>query len=945
MSNRSFDVLQRYLRRIGTDPATPDDSLLLSRFVATQDREAFEQLMVRHGPMVLGTARRLVDNQHDAEDVFQAVFLSLARLAKSIRNGCTLPAWLHMATCRVAAKARRKRLSSGDTCTKEPSQTNDPVASLAWQEVRQALDDELQQLPARLRSPLLLCYLSGLTRDEAARQLGCSLATLKRRLEAGRKLLRVRLEKRGIAAVGLALTVLTPESLQAVVSRSLQDACLSTIFLSGVVTPARIAVLVLGSTTPLRGLIVNTILGMLAVAAIGVGIYGATAQSESNPQSGRQEASVRSIAEENLAPNDDPLPAGAIRRFGTSKYRFGINVHDLAVSPDGKLAIVANDNDTPRVFDLTTGRVVYGLNWGSIDNVAFSPDGRTIVMQQDYDLVVFDAATGSMIRSIKGPRTDRWHAQFQFSPDGKAVGVLSVENNPPRAVRLHLIDFASGKLIRDFDGDLQSIVAFAFSPDGKLLASGGYENERDNYFIRIWDATTGKELRRCWLGKAGYGVGSLAFSPDGKTLATVGTQAEVFLRLFDVETAKEQRAFPRVHDLRTRRDCVAFSPDGMTVAVALDSIRLYDPMTGMERLHIDQKGASNLHFMDGGETLTAAVSGTIYRWDAVSGKVLTPTGANSEILRVLVTPDGGRVITCGLQNESIIWDGLSGKQLRNIDADKLALSPDGRYLAWLEPDNQVRFTIPQLPKSIPHRSCIRLFDIAADKLVGRIFSFKRDVQSFAFDPTGKKLVTVEGQGTVILRIQNVDSGEIESSIALTPHAPKKPLHANSVSISPDGGTVIVDYVPDEDKTPRWGLRGPPHEIRLWSVATGEELPQLGTARPIDNAFSPDGKLVVTRGENAVYELTTGKRVASLPDDPMMYIRAAAFSRDGKLLALAVPDGVIQIWDTATWSKRKEFRGYEDRTITLTFGPDGKLYTGNRDSTVLVFDVPAMLISQ
>ncbi|CAN5195822.1 hypothetical protein BH10PLA2_BH10PLA2_24940 [soil metagenome] len=941
MSNRSFDVLQRYLRRIGTASAPPEDSVLLSRFVDTQDREAFELLMVRHGPMVLGTARRLVDNQHDAEDVFQAVFLSLARLAKSIRQGCTLPAWLHMATCRIAAKTRKKRLDSGDGSRKEPSQTIDPAANLAWQEIRQALDEELQCLPARLRSPLLLCYLSGLTRDEAARQLGCSLATLKRRLDAGRKLLRVRLEKRGIAAVGLAVTVLAPESLQAVVSRSIQDACLSMVFSSEIVTPARIGALVLSTTTALRGLVMNTILGLLTLAAIGVGIYGVTGQAESSPQPGQNAAIGRSIVEDKPAHDDDPLPAGATFRFGTSRYRFGINVHDLAVSADGKLALVANDNDTPRVYDLATGRVVYALNWGSTDNGAFSPDGRTIVLQQNYDLVLFDAATGSLIRSIKGPRTDRWHGPFQFTPDGKAIAVKSVMANPPRAVRLHLIDFASGQLIRDFAGDMQSIVAFAFSPDGKLLASGGYENEQDNYFVRLWDVTNGKEVRRCWLGKAGYGIGSLAFSPDGKTLATVGTQSDMFLRLFDVETAKERRAFPKDGDQRSRRDCVAFSPDGKTVAVALESIRLYDPTTGAERLHIDQKQASNLHFTDSGKILNAAVSGAIYRWDASSGKLLTPRGADSEIVRVLVTPDGSRVFTSGLQNESIIWDGLSGKQIRNIDAARPSLSPDGRLLAWSVPDYQLTFTNPRVANTNFYGSCIRLFDIAADKLVGRFPSFKGDVQALAFARDGTRIVTVDGQGARV-RIWNVESGKEESSFAAMPVDSKKPLHPASVSISPDGGTVVVDYVPEEDKALRWGLAVPRHEIRLWDVSTGKEFPKLGTARPIDNAFSHDGRLVVTGGENAVYEVATGRRVAALPDDPMLYIRAAAFSRAGKLLALAVPDGVIQIWDTANWSKCKEFHGYEDRSITLTFGPDNKLYTGNRDTTVLIWDIPAML---
>src|SRR6516225_1895141 len=222
MSVRTIEVLQRYLRRFCEEAVPPEDTVLLQRFVTANDRDAFELLIARYGPMVLGTARRLVADTHDAEDVFQAVFLSLARLAKSIRRGRALPAWLHQTTCRVAAKLRAHRLVQA--APPERYEQCDPAAGLVWREVCQALDEELQRLPERLRSPLMLCYLSGLARDEAARQLGWSLGTLKRRLEEGRKALRVRLARRGIASVGLALTVLTPaEALQAAVSTSLLD--------------------------------------------------------------------------------------------------------------------------------------------------------------------------------------------------------------------------------------------------------------------------------------------------------------------------------------------------------------------------------------------------------------------------------------------------------------------------------------------------------------------------------------------------------------------------------------------------------------------------------------------------------------------------------------------------------------------------------------------------
>src|SRR5262245_37239107 len=178
MVRRAVQSLRHYLRQVCAEAAPSADADLLQQFLEAKDHRAFETLLDRHGPMVLGTARRLVHNAADADDVFQAVFLSLARLAKAIRRGQSVPNWLYTTTCRIAARARKRRAVSIDQAP-EPSAASTVEADLVWREVRTALDEELQRLPERLRSPLLLCYLSGLTRDEAAQQLGWSLGTLR----------------------------------------------------------------------------------------------------------------------------------------------------------------------------------------------------------------------------------------------------------------------------------------------------------------------------------------------------------------------------------------------------------------------------------------------------------------------------------------------------------------------------------------------------------------------------------------------------------------------------------------------------------------------------------------------------------------------------------------------------------------------------------------------
>src|SRR5205085_10103952 len=109
MSWRAVQSLRHFLHKVSDEAEIKADGQLLRQFVDANDHRAFEILLDRHGPMVLGTARRLVNNADDADDVFQAAFLSLARLAKSIRQRQSVANWLYTTTCRVAARARKRR--------------------------------------------------------------------------------------------------------------------------------------------------------------------------------------------------------------------------------------------------------------------------------------------------------------------------------------------------------------------------------------------------------------------------------------------------------------------------------------------------------------------------------------------------------------------------------------------------------------------------------------------------------------------------------------------------------------------------------------------------------------------------------------------------------------------------------------------------------------------
>jgi phosphate transport system substrate-binding protein len=201
--------LQKPLERLRRALAPADggglsDGRLLALFLASRDEAAFEALVRRHGPMVLGVCRRLLRHEQDAEDCFQAAFLVLAQRASSVRSG-SLAAWLYGVAYRVCSHCRRvdSRRSSRE---RQVEQMPQPVVAPAEpQDWRPLLDQELMALPEKYRAAVVLCDLEGKARREAARLLRVSEGTLSSRLARARALLAWRLSRRGVALSGGAL--------------------------------------------------------------------------------------------------------------------------------------------------------------------------------------------------------------------------------------------------------------------------------------------------------------------------------------------------------------------------------------------------------------------------------------------------------------------------------------------------------------------------------------------------------------------------------------------------------------------------------------------------------------------------------------------------------------------------------------------------------------------
>jgi RNA polymerase sigma factor (sigma-70 family) len=189
------------------------DAVLLGRFVDHWDHGAFRDLVGRHGSMVLGVCRRILRNEHAAEDAFQATFLLLVRKAGSVRKRESVGPWLFGVAQRVAIAARRGAARRPTVVPLAPdataSSTGDPDA-VERDELQAAVHEELGRLPEKYRDPLVLCYLEGLPHEVVACRLGWPIGTVRGRIARGRDLLGARLVRRGLkpAAVLLALSLL-----------------------------------------------------------------------------------------------------------------------------------------------------------------------------------------------------------------------------------------------------------------------------------------------------------------------------------------------------------------------------------------------------------------------------------------------------------------------------------------------------------------------------------------------------------------------------------------------------------------------------------------------------------------------------------------------------------------------------------------------------------------
>jgi WD40 repeat protein len=483
-----------------------------------------------------------------------------------------------------------------------------------------------------------------------------------------------------------------------------------------------------------------------------------------------------------------------------------------------------------------------------------------------------------------------------FSPDGKLLATCDTEGI------IRLLDVQTGKLLLVFERHSKWVRSIAFSPDGQILASGSADQT-----VKLWDVSTGQCLKTC----TGHDneIFSVAFSPDGQTLAS-GSQDQT-VRLWDVHTGLTLKTFTG-HSEWVRS--VAFSPDGQTLASASSdrTVRLWDVHTGvtLKTLTGHTDAVRSVAFSLDGQTLaTGACDHTVKLWDIHTGLTLkTFTGHSSGVYSVAFSPDG-QIASGSGDNTVRLWDVSTDSCVRTLHGHTnqiftVDFSPDGQTLVCVSLDQTVR-----------------LWDCRTGQCLKTWYGHRDWAFPIAFSPCGNFLVS--GSADFSLRLWDVSTGQALKTFA--GHTDQ----VFSVTFSPDGQTLAsASY----DTT-----------VRLWDISTGECLKTLyghkDWARGV--AFSPCGQILASSSaDNTVrlWNVAIGQCLKTLQGHTDQ-VYSVAFSPDGQTLASGAHDLTLKLWDVSTGQCRQTYTGHTNRIYSIAFSPNGQLLaSGSTDDTAKLWDV-------
>jgi WD40 repeat protein len=525
----------------------------------------------------------------------------------------------------------------------------------------------------------------------------------------------------------------------------------------------------------------------------------------------------------------------------------------LAFSPDGRRLAAGGENNSVKVWDLTTREAVHTL-WGhteAILNVTFSPNGRRLISAGwDREVRVWDLDQPDASARPRDVFAPRWKfdgfstsaAAIALSPDGSRLAI----GGPTGDGHVRIYDMTTGRLLLTLMGDYR-ITSVAFSADGRRLVAVGHDK-----VVRLWDTTTGDEV----LSLRGHAdiIGHVLFSPDGQRLASVSADGTV--RVWD--------ASPMGAGGDSLGRTLGGPDDGEFFGVAF-----------------------NPHPKDSPLVASASADRSIKLWNSQTGEVVrTFRGHTQAVLCVAFSPDGRQLLSGSMDRTVRLWDTQTAEQrpLPGLDAFKVmvrgvAFQPDGKAFA-----------------TVSHRMVQRweagtgrpLFDREADEEHGNWVTFSDD---------GKYLAAVGHSGTA--KVWNIETAQ---EVSFKGHK----ASVFCVAFHPEG-TYLASG--DSDANVKLWYRATGKEI-CTLARHSDDVTLAGHSDYVFGAtFSPDGKYLATASwkEVIVWDVSDLEKIKKVRtfDRLAGRILCVAFSPDGKRLAAASGykgKGEIKIWDASLWEK-------------------------------------------